>query len=83
MRPRMMPMQLGDDEPKGFPERPERMMSLDALSNFVPVLKRSARRAWKEADQCRQAVRPTDEDFAIEDARALEILAHHLDVRKR
>lgn len=77
------PMQLGDDEPKGLPERPERMMPLDGLAKFVPAIEAGARALRREAEACRRRFLPTDMAFRDRDAEALEVLAHHLDIRRR
>lgn len=65
-----------------MPEKPPRMMALDGLASFVPSIEAGSRALRKEADRCKRALLFTDCDYAAKDAKELEALARHLDVRR-
>ena len=64
------------------PEKPPKMMPVDGFAAFVPAIEAGARALRVVAEQHRRAFRPTDMDHAAKDARKLEVLAAHLDVRR-
>lgn len=65
------------------PEKPPRTMMLDGLAAFVPAIEAGARALRRQASLARASFRPTDMEYHAKDARALEALAAHLDVRRR
>lgn len=62
-------------------ERPAKTMKLDALAAFVPAIRTGVRAIRRDIDRAHRAFRPTDIELLQKDERALEALAHLLDIR--